>query len=85
MKILVALVMTLPLGAAPCLAQGTSNNSSGSNWTSRTTTPDATSMSAPEAASRSDSSTDNGARTSEIENRRSEAPNKTNQRPDQQK
>ena len=83
MKLLVALVMTLPLATAPCLAQVTPNNSS--DAMSRAKTPATTSMSAPEASSRSDSSTDNDARTSEIENRRSEAPNKTNQRPDQQK
>lgn len=85
MKTLVALVVALPLGAMPCLAQVTPNNPPGSDSMSRATHPDSTSMSAPEASSRSDSSTDSSARTSEIENRRSDAPNKTNQRPDQQK
>lgn len=85
MKTLVAIILALPLGATACLAQVTPNNPPGSDSMSRATHPDSTSTSAPEASSRSDSSTDSGARTSEIENRRSDPPNKTNQRPDQQK
>jgi hypothetical protein len=85
MRTLSAIAILLPLAATPCLAQVTPNNPPGSDSMSRATHPDATNMSAPEASSRSDSSTDAGARTSEIENRRSEAPNKSNQRPDQQK
>ena len=85
MRKLTALVLLLPLGATPCWAQVTPNNPPGSDSMSRATHPDATSTSAPEASSRSDSSTDAGAHTSEIENRRSDAPNKSNKRPDQQK
>jgi hypothetical protein len=86
MKMFVALVIALPLGAAPCFAQVTPNNPPGSDsMSSRATHPDSTSMSAPEASSRSDASTDSGARPSEIQTRRSEAPNQTNRRPDQQK
>jgi hypothetical protein len=85
MKMFVALVIALPLGAAPCFAQVTPNNPPGSDSMSRATHPNSTSMSAPAASSRSDSSTDSGARPSEIQNRRSEAPNQTNRRPDQQK
>lgn len=83
MRTKIALLALLPLYGAPCLAQVTPNNPPGSDSMSRATHPDATSTSAPEASSRSDSSSDPDARASEIENRRSDAPNKTNQRPDQ--
>ena len=85
MKKLAAFALLLPLVATPALAQVTPNNPPGSDSMSRSTHPDSTNMSAPDASSRSDSSVDAGARTSEIENRRSDAPNKSNQRPDQQK
>jgi hypothetical protein len=85
MKMLAALALLPPLCAAPCVAQVTPNNPPGSDSMSRATHPDATSTSAPDASARSDSSTDAGARTSEIENRRSDAPNTSNQRPDQRK
>jgi hypothetical protein len=85
MRTLSVIAILLPVAATPCLAQPAPNSPPGSDSMSLAKQPDATSMSAPEASSRSDSSTDSGARTSEIENRRSDAPNKSNQRPDQQK
>lgn len=85
MKTLAALALMLPLAAAPAFAQATPNNAPGTDSMSRATHPDSTSMSAPEASSRSDSSTDGAGRASEIQNRRSDAPNTTNKRPDQQK
>jgi hypothetical protein len=85
MKSLIALALLLPLGAASAVAQVTPNNPPGSDSMSRATHPDSTSTSAPEAASRADSSTDSGAKTSDIENRRGDTPNQRGQRPDQQK
>ena len=85
MRMLSALAVLLPLMASPAFAQATPNNAPGTDSMSRATHPDSTSMSAPEASQRSDSSVDAGARGSEIANRRDDAPNKANKRPDQQK
>lgn len=84
MRLLASLALFAGLAATPVAAQVTPTNPPGSDSMSRATHPDSTSMSAPEAARRSDSATTQDARQSEIKNRNADAPVKTNQRPDQQ-
>lgn len=75
--------LCLLLLPATAEAQVTPSHPTGSDVMSRSKQPEATSQSAPEASSRSDSSTSPGARESEINRRNMDPPNSPGTRPDQ--